>query len=508
MTVTRRALLSVSDKSGLAPFAAGLAALGYEVISTGGTFQMLRDAGVPVHTVTSVTEHPEVFGGRVKTLHPKVHGGILFRRELTDHVEEAAVVGIEPIDIVVCNLYPFRETVARPGATEADIVEQIDIGGPAMLRAAAKNFAHVAVVTDPRDYDGILEELREGPLSHARKRALALQAFRHTASYDAAIARYLTGPELCPDTIIEPMIKVQDLRYGENPHQAAALYTSEGVSPLAGAEVLQGKALSYNNLVDLDGAVGTVLEFEDPAVVVVKHTNPCGVGRHPSELGEAWQRALAGDPVSAFGGIVAANRDIDGALAEEFRSRFLEVVAAPHFSEEALATLGRKKNLRVIRLPEELGGPRTTRQTLFGTLVQAADPTIGSLREPWNCVTDRQPTDAEMTALRFLWRVCKHVKSNAIVVGSDSRTFGVGAGQMSRVDAVELAIKKATGPLEGAALASDAFFPFRDAIDAAAAAGIRAVVQPGGSKRDPEVIEACNEHGITMVTTGHRHFRH
>ena len=508
MTATRRALLSVSDKSGLVPFARGLAALGYELVSTGGTYRVLNEAGVAVETVSSVTGHPEVFGGRVKTLHPIIHGGILFRRDLEAHEAEAERVGVVPIDVVVCNLYPFRETVARADATEAEVVEQIDIGGPAMVRAAAKNFASVAVVTSPDDYESVLEQLQQGALTVARRRELALRAFRHTAAYDAAIADYLTGPDLCPDVIIEPIVKVQDLRYGENPHQAAALYAPEGRQPLAGAQVIQGKALSYNNLVDLDGAVATVMEFDDPAVVVVKHTNPCGVGRDGADLGTAWSRALAGDPVSAFGGIVAANRNVDGALAEELRGRFLEVVAAPDFTDEALATLSRKKNLRVIQLPSDLGDARVVRQTLFGPLVQAEDPRIHSLGEPWNCVTERCPTDDELVALQFLWRVCKHVKSNAIVVGDATRTFGVGAGQMSRVDAVELAIKKATGPLAGAALASDAFFPFRDAVDAAANMGIRAIVQPGGSKRDAEVIAACDEHGIAMMTTGHRHFRH
>ena len=508
MTLPRRALLSVSNKAGLVPFAGRLAALGYELVSTGGTFRVLSDAGVPVKYVTEVTGHPEVFGGRVKTLHPKVHGGILYRRDLPEHVEEAARTEIAPVDVVVCNLYPFRETIARDGVTEAEAVEQIDIGGPAMVRAAAKNFASVIVVTSPDDYDTVIEGLEAGEFSLESRKGLALTAFRHTAAYDSAIATFLGGDEVCNDAILSPLAKVQDLRYGENPHQSAALYAPDGGPALGGARVLQGKALSYNNLVDLDGAVSAMLEFDEPAVVVVKHTNPCGVGRDSESILTAWSRALAGDPVSAFGGIVAANRPIDGPLAEELRGRFLEVIAAPSFDSDALATLAKKKNLRLIELPESLGDNRVLRQTLFGMLAQSADPRISDMDEAWECVTEREPSEDEATALRFLWRVCKHVKSNAIVVGDAQRTFGVGAGQMSRVDAVHLAIRKSTGELAGAALASDAFFPFRDGVDVAAEAGVRAVIQPGGSKNDPQVIEACNEHGIAMIMTGHRHFRH
>jgi len=510
----RRALLSVSDKRDLVPFARRLAALGFELVSTGGTFRVLREGGVPVTYVSDVTEHPEVFDGRVKTLHPRVHGGILFNRAMDTHHAEAADNGIVPIDVVVVNLYPFRETIAREGVTPNDAVENIDIGGPAMVRAAAKNFSAVTVVVSPDAYDRVATELEaDGATSLETRRALALEAFRHTASYDAAIATWMAtqcGEDaVLPAEIHAPLLKVDDLRYGENPHQRASLYTADGTPALNGAEVLQGKALSYNNLVDLDGAVGAVLEFDEPACVVVKHTNPCGVGRDDASLKTAWDRALAGDPVSAFGGIVALNREVDADVAEGLTGLFLEIVAAPAFTGAARELLAAKKNLRVVTLDvDRLAPARAVRPTLFGTLVQDADPTIDRIDETWDVATERAPTDAEAVALRFMWRVCKHVKSNAIVLGTAERTVGVGAGQMSRVDAVHLAVRKATGPLEGAVLASDAFFPFRDGVDAAAAAGIRAIVQPGGSRRDPEVIAACNEHGIAMVFTGHRHFRH
>jgi phosphoribosylaminoimidazolecarboxamide formyltransferase/IMP cyclohydrolase len=510
MSLPRRALLSVSDKRDLAPFARRLADLGFELVSTGGTFRVLRDAGVPVRYVTEVTGHPEVFDGRVKTLHPRVHGGILYRRDLETHVAQAAENEIAPIDVVVVNLYPFQDTVARPDVSAEEAIEQIDIGGPAMVRAAAKNFASVTIVTNPDDYGRVADELeRDGTTSDATRRELALAAFEHTATYDAAIATWLRGTETLPPTILEPLVKVDDLRYGENPHQAAALYRNAGQPAFGGARVLQGKALSYNNLVDLDAAVACVAEFDEPAAVVVKHTNPCGVGRHESSLLEAWTRGLEGDPVSAFGGIVAFNRAVDEALATALSERFLEVIAAPDFSDEALAVLGAKTNLRVLALGDDFGAvTRRYRHTLFGMLAQDDDAPIATLDEAWDVVTDRAPTDSEARALAFLWRVTKHVKSNAIVVGSAERTYGVGAGQMSRVDAVELAVKKATGPLDGAVLGSDAFFPFRDGLDAAARAGVRAVIQPGGSKRDDEVIAAANEHGIAMVFTGTRHFRH
>lgn len=508
---SRRALLSVYDKTGIVDFARRLHDLGFEIVSTGGTFRAIREGGVPATYVTEATGSPEVFGGRVKTLHPAVHGGILFRRDLEEHRDEAAAHEIVPIDVVAVNLYPFQDTIARPGVTEAEAVEQIDIGGPTMVRAAAKNFRDVVVVVSPDDYGHVAEALAAGDVAEAFRRELALRAFRHTATYDAAIATWLaeqSGEGALPTERHAPLVKVSDLRYGENPHQSAALYRAAGDAPLAGARVLQGKALSYNNIIDLDGAVDAVLEFDEPACVIVKHTNPCGTGRDGASLHVAYERALSGDPVSAFGGIVALNRPVDAELAQTLAGRFYEIVAAPAFDDEALGIFAAKKNLRVIVLPEDLGASVRPRHTLFGTLVQESDARIDALDEAWTVVTERAPSADEETALRFLWRVCKHVKSNAIVVGDHERTYGVGAGQMSRVDAVRIAVEKSTGALAGAALASDAFFPFRDGVDVAAAAGIRAVVQPGGSKRDEEVIAACNEHGIAMVVTGNRHFKH
>lgn len=510
---SRTALLSVSDKAGLAPFAQRLADQGWTLLSTGGTLRTLREAGVPATQVSEYTGSPEVFGGRVKTLHPKIHGGILQRRDLPEHAEEAAAQGLPPIDMVVVNLYPFAETVARPDATFADAVENIDIGGPCMIRAAAKNHAAVTVICDPADYNAVADAIEaDGEPSAELRRTLALKAFRHTAAYDAMIATWLATQsgenELLPEERHESSVVVQTLRYGENPHQDAALYKMLHAEDLAGAKVLQGKALSYNNVVDLDGAVDAVREFEEPACVIVKHTNPCGVGRDAESLLTAYTEALAGDPVSAFGGIIALNRPVDAALAEKITERFFEVVAAPGFEDDTQEIFAQKKNLRLVDLSTFEPVTLRRRSTLFGELIQTADPRILDMNAEWTVPTDRKPTEQELTALRFLWQVCKHVKSNAIVVGNHVRTFGVGAGQMSRVDSVELAVKKATADLKGAALASDAFFPFRDGLDAAAKAGIKAVIQPGGSVRDQEVIDAANEYGIAMVFTGHRHFRH
>jgi phosphoribosylaminoimidazolecarboxamide formyltransferase / IMP cyclohydrolase len=510
----RRALLSVSDKTGLVPFAATLAELGFELVSTGGTFKVLSDAGIPVKYVTEITGYPEVYGGRVKTLHPVVHGGILHRRDDAAHVAQAADLGVAPIDVVVVNLYPFVQTVRKPGVTFEDAIENIDIGGPAMVRASAKNHASVTIVVSPDDYGRVAAALKEyGGTSAELRRELALKAYRHTATYDSAISTWLASAvgessEL-PAEIHRPLVKVEDLRYGENPHQAAALYRGAGEEALNGARVLQGKAISYNNLVDLDAAVALVLEFDEPAAVIIKHTNPCGTGRDAESLLTAYERALAADPVSAFGGIVALNRAVDGALAARMAELFLEVIVAPSFDESARERLGSKTNLRLVEFDAaQLRVRRVERSTLFGTLVQTEDARIGELNEAWNVVTDRAPTAEEETALRFLWRVCKHVKSNAIVIGDALSTIGVGAGQMSRVDSVKLAVGKATRSIEGAVLASDAFFPFRDGLDEAAKAGVKAIIQPGGSRKDAEVIAAANEHGIAMVFTGHRHFRH
>lgn len=510
---SRTALLSVSDKSGLAPFAQRLVDQGWTLLSTGGTLKTLVDAGVPATQVSEYTGSPEVFGGRVKTLHPKIHGGILQRRDLQEHVDEAKREDLPPIDMVVVNLYPFAETVARKDSTFADAIENIDIGGPCMIRAAAKSHAAVTVVCDPADYDRVASALESGSdADDALRKELALKAFRHTAAYDAMIATWLATENgedaLLPTERHESSTVVQTLRYGENPHQDAALYKGLSAADLSGAKVLQGKALSYNNVVDLDGAVDAVREFEEPACVIVKHTNPCGVGRDADSLVTAYAEALAGDPISAFGGIIALNRPVDKALAERITERFFEVVAAPGFDDAARELFAKKKNLRLVDLTDFEPVTLRRRSTLFGELIQTADPRILEMGAEWTVPTERKPTDDEETALRFLWQVCKHVKSNAIVIGNHVRTFGVGAGQMSRVDAVELAVKKATAELEGSALASDAFFPFRDGLDAAAKAGVKAVIQPGGSVRDEEVIEAANEHGIAMVFTGNRHFRH
>ncbi|TVR01482.1 MAG: bifunctional phosphoribosylaminoimidazolecarboxamide formyltransferase/IMP cyclohydrolase PurH [Deltaproteobacteria bacterium] len=510
----RRALLSVSDKFGLVPFAARLASAGVQLVSTGGTARVLRDAGLDVTEVQAVTDFPECFDGRVKTLHPMIHGGLLFDRANPEHQQTAERLGVTPIDLLVVNLYPFERTVERKDCTWGEAIENIDIGGPAMVRAAAKNHAAVTVITSPDDYEPVVAAIEEhGGTPLTLRRRLALEAYRHTARYDAAIALWmaqqLEPDELLPSTRPDATQRRTQLRYGENPHQSAALYTAATTDLIENADVLQGRELSYNNLVDLDAAIDLVREFDEPAAAVVKHTNPCGTGRHAESIEEAWQSALAADPVSAFGGIVAVNRVVERSLAEKLAERFLEVVAAPGFSDEAMQVLATKKNLRVIRCdPRALALPTRARSTFFGTLVQTADPTIAASSEAWNIVTTARPDARQEAAMRFLWRVCKHVKSNAIVVGDDCRTFGVGAGQMSRVDAVELAVRKATAPLDGAVLASDAFFPFRDGLDAAARAGVRAVIQPGGSRRDEEVIAAANEHGLAMVFTGTRHFRH
>lgn len=508
--VSPRALLSVSDKQGLAPFAARLVAAGYQLVSTGGTFKALQAAGLPVTYVSEVTGFPEILGGRVKTLHPAVHGGILFRRDLIEHAAQLQSNGIVPIDVVVVNLYPFAETIAKRGVTEPEAIEQIDIGGPAMLRAAAKNFCDVTVVVRPIDYDRVASAIASGTNTVDLRRELALEAFAHTAAYDSAIATYLGGrctPDAAiPDRLFVPLEQDAALRYGENPHQTAALFKATSAPSFGGARFVQGKELSYNNLLDADAALEAVREHDEPAVVIVKHTNPCGVGRGAT-VEEAYERALAADPVSAFGGIVAANRAVCGALAKRLAELFLEVIIAPSFAPEALETLAAKKALRLLAVDTTPKSELRLRTTAFGTLAQTLDPRVDVDFAQWEVVSSRQPSEDEATALRFLWRVCKHVKSNAIVVGNETATAGVGAGQMSRVESVRIAISKAGG-LQPLALASDAFFPFRDGIDVAAAGGVTAIIQPGGSKRDQEVIDAANEHGIAMVLVGRRHFRH
>jgi phosphoribosylaminoimidazolecarboxamide formyltransferase/IMP cyclohydrolase len=516
----QRALVSVSNKAGLVDFARGLSAAGLEILSTGGTAKTLAEAGVPVREVSDFTGAPEVLDGRVKTLHPRVHGGIL-GRPTEKHRQEMQQAGFVPIDLVVVNLYPFRETVAR-GAPFEEVIENIDIGGPAMIRSAAKNHERVTVVVDPSDYGRVLAEIQEsGEVSAATRYTLARKAFAHTAAYDGAIASHLgrlasPGAPLAdfPETLHLSATLARALRYGENPHQKAAFYALEGGlgasgPSLAKAEVLQGKELSYNNILDLDAAMRLCAEFALPAAAIIKHNNPCGAAVSEAGVAEAYRRARETDPVSAFGGIVAVNRQVDAALAREMSETFLECVIAPSYAPEALQTLAAKKNLRL--LAYDFGGDATgaleLRSVAGGVLVQTRD-TATSAAADGKVASKRAPTRQELADLDFAWRVCKHVKSNAIVFAAGGRTLGIGAGQMSRVDSVRLAVSKARAPLPGCVVASDAFFPFRDGVDESAKAGAVAVIQPGGSVRDDEVLAAADEHGMALVLTGERHFRH
>ena len=503
----KRALISVSDKRGIEDLARGLVEQRWEVVSSGGTAASLADAGIAVTLVADVTGAPEMLDGRVKTLHPRIHGGILADRRKSDHVQQLADQDITAIDLVVVNLYPFEQTVARPDVTEDEAVEQIDIGGPAMVRAAAKNFQSVAVVVNPDRYDDVLAEVKaEGTVSVATRRRLSLEAFEHTAAYDAAIATYLAGEETFPDKLLLFGQKVMDLRYGENPHQSAAFY-STGAAPsgLAGAEQAHGKELSYNNLLDTDAAWRLVLELEHPSAVIIKHSNPCGAAS-AATLHQAYQLALDCDRTSAFGGIVALNEPCDAPTAAAISEIFTEVVIAPGFDEAAMETLTQKKNLRILRADSRLRLDADVRRVAGGLLVQSPDPADPATDA--KVVTKAQPTEEQWRDLRFAWVIAKHVKSNAIVLAKDLTAVGVGAGQMSRVESTELAARRAGDRAKGTACASDAFFPFRDGLDAAVAAGAVAVIQPGGSVRDDEVIAAADEHGIPMVFTGRRHFRH
>ena len=506
----RRALVSVYDKTGLAELARGLAAAGVEIISTGSTAGAIREAGVDVAEVSEVTGFPEIMDGRVKTLHPAIHGGILADRSKQAHLAALAEHGITAIDLVVVNLYPFRETVADPTVTTAAAIEMIDIGGPTLVRAAAKNAASVGVVVDPQDYAEVLGHVqRDGGLSAAMRAELAARAFSATAAYDADVRDWLNRDQRFPSRFGPVYGKAQDLRYGENPHQAAAYYTERGAPwGLGSAEQLGGKELSYNNLLDTDAAWNMVMDFDEPCVVIVKHTNPAGLAV-AGTLAEAYPRALAGDAVSAFGGIVAANREIDAATAEQIAKVFTEVVAAPGFAAEALEVFRAKANLRLLRVdrPRPPARALTLRSVSGGLLVQDAD-LAAEVPQEWHVPTQAEPDPDTMAELRFAWQVCKHVKSNAIVLTADRAVVGVGAGQMSRVDSVRMAVEKSAGRVAGAVLASDAFFPFRDGPDLALEAGVRAVVSPGGSVRDDEVVRACDEHGVPMVFTGRRHFRH
>ncbi len=521
--IIRRALLSVSDKLGLVTFAQGLHQLGVELISTGGTYRVLKEAGLPVREVAEVTGFPEILDGRVKTLHPHIHAAILARRDKPEHLQTLQRLGIAPLDMVVCNLYPFEAVVERPGSSHEEIIENIDIGGPTLVRAAAKNYAAVAVVTDPAQYAAVLDEMQKhgGALSFATREQLAAAAWERIAAYDEAITAYfgrLLEHETFPQHLHLHFQRRQVLRYGENPHQQAAFYVEPGFAgvSVATSQVLHGKELSFNNILDLDSALGLVREFDEPAVVVIKHNNPCGAAS-ASELVEACRRALAGDPISAYGGVVGCNRVVDAATAQLLTEpgQFLEAIIAPDFEPEALQILTQRPkwgaNVRLLRAGrlQENGqrSPYDYRHVEGGLLMQSRDLKRDDLLTA-RVVSQRQPTEAEWSDLRFAWLVVKHVKSNAIVIAKARQVLGVGAGQMSRVDAVKIAVSKAGERAQGAVLASDAFFPFRDNVDEAARAGITAIVQPGGSIRDREVIQACDQYNIALVHTGVRHFRH
>jgi phosphoribosylaminoimidazolecarboxamide formyltransferase / IMP cyclohydrolase len=519
-----RALLSVTDKAGLVEFAGQLASLGVELVSTGGTARAMRDAGLEVRDIADLTGFPEMLDGRVKTLHPKVHGGILYVRANEEHRAAVAEHGIEGVDMVVVNLYPFTQTAQKPGVSFGGLIENIDIGGPSMVRSAAKNFEDVAVLTSPADYEPVALELvqNRAALSGETRWRLARRAFAVTAAYDSAISRTLEkivsppnhelrvefAPESgapFPSTLRLEYPKIADLRYGENPHQQAALYGDGTGKGVAGARQIQGKGLSYNNLVDLDACWDLVHEFTEPAVAIIKHTNPCGVGIAGS-ISEAYQKALATDPVSAYGSVIGVNREVDDAAAGEIARLFVEAIAAPSFSEGAKERFLARKNLRLLEVKDAQPG-RVIKQVSGGLLLQDADR--GQVKQSaLKVVTARPPTENEMQALLFAWRVAKHVKSNAIVYAREGQTIGIGAGQMSRVDAAKFGAMKAVLPLANCVAASDAFFPFPDGLEQAVSAGATALIQPGGSMRDDEVIAKANDLGVAMVFTGMRHFRH
>lgn len=519
--MARLALLSVSDKTGLVEFARRLVdEFGFDLISSGGTAQALKDAGLPVTKVSDYTGSPEILGGRVKTLHPRIHGGILARRDVPQDLADLDAQQIRPIDLVVVNLYPFEQTIAKAGVTLPEAIEQIDIGGPTLLRASAKNFAHLTVLCNPAQYESYLEELRtqNGTASLAFRQACSLQAFRHTASYDQSISAYLASQsptetaETLPATFALSGCQLQALRYGENPHQPAAWYQSGSTaSGWAAATKLQGKELSYNNLVDLEAARRIIADFahadSPPAAAILKHTNPCGAALGDT-IAEAYEKAFNADSVSAFGGIVALNRSIDAPTATAMTKTFLECVVAPGCEPEAQEILAAKSKVRVLILPNLTSGPNYTIKAIAGGfLAQTADETL-TPPSAWQVVTEKQPTPAQLEELLFAWTLCKHVKSNAIVVTRDRATLGVGAGQMNRVGSVKIALEQAGEKATGAVLASDGFFPFDDSVRTAAAAGVAAIVQPGGSLRDQDSINAANELGLVMVLTGVRHFLH
>lgn len=510
----KRALISVFDKTGIVDFAKSLDSLGWQIISTGGTSKKLKEEGIKVQDISDLTKFPECFDGRVKTLHPNVEGGILSVRDNESHRKQMAELGIEAIDIVVCNLYPFKQTVLKPGVSHEEVIENIDIGGPTMIRAAAKNYKFVTVITDPDDYAKVIGELKaKGETSAETREMLAAKVFIHTAHYDALIAQYFSErlDIKSPQTLTLTYEKKQDLRYGENPHQFAAFYTSvkgtEGT--LTAAVQLHGKELSYNNIGDTDGALEALKEFDEPTVVAAKHANPCGVGS-AATLSEAWKKAYEADPVSIYGGIVAANREIDGKTAGEMSKIFLEVVIAPSFSPEALEILTKKKNIRLLQL-DHIGRKDVkaskAKTVLGGLLIQDTDTALLPETE-LKVVTKRQPTPAELEDLLFAWKVAKHTKSNGIAIAKNKCTTGVGPGQVSRIWALENAIRQGGERIAGSSLASDAFFPFSDCVKAAHKAGITAIIQPGGSVRDQESIDAADQYGMAMVFTDMRHFKH
>ena len=518
--MSRLALLSVSDKAGIVELATTLVnEFGFDIISSGGTAKTLKDAGIPVTKVSDYTGSPEILGGRVKTLHPKIHGGILARRDLADHNADLEANGIRGIDLVVVNLYPFEQTIAKPGVSLDDAIEQIDIGGPAMVRASAKNHQHLTILTHPNQYDRYLEEFRsnQGNVTLKFRQQSALAAFQHTAAYDSAISAYLAAQIAAPSEASSlpaqfsfAGTQLQSLRYGENPHQSAAWYQT-GATPTgwAAATQLQGKELSYNNLVDLEAARRIIAEFDgaDPTATIIKHTNPCGSAMGSTIL-EAYTKAFNADSTSAFGGIVALNRSIDAATATELTKTFLECVVAPDCDDAAKEILLKKGNVRVLTLPDLFTGPeQVVKNIAGGFLVQASDTIVANPTD-WTVVTDKKPTEAELQEMLFAWKICKHVKSNAIVITKDRTTIGVGAGQMNRVGSAKIAIEQASHKIQGAVLASDGFFPFDDTVRTAAAAGITLFVQPGGSMRDQDSIQAANELGVVMVLTGIRHFMH
>ncbi|MBE6172837.1 MAG: bifunctional phosphoribosylaminoimidazolecarboxamide formyltransferase/IMP cyclohydrolase [Enterococcus faecium] len=508
-----RALISVSDKTGVIDFAKGLRAAGIEIISTGGTKTALEEAGIETISIDEVTGFPEMMDGRVKTLHPKIHGGLLGRRDSESHMEAMEKEAIQPIDIVCVNLYPFKETILKPETTEADAIENIDIGGPSMLRSAAKNHAFVTAIVDPVDYAIVLAEIQqEGHTSLETRRKLAAKVFRHTAAYDALIGQYLTEAvgEKEPENLTLTYTRKQDLRYGENSHQEAAFYQAALPTSysIASAEQLHGKELSFNNIRDADAALRIMREFTEPTVVALKHMNPCGIGSGET-IFSAWEAAYAADPVSIFGGIIVLNREVDLVSAQAMTQLFLEIIIAPSYSEDALAVLKTKKNLRLLQVDfSNVEGNANEMVSVLGGLLVQQDDRAMEEPESWTVVTDRQPTKEEQAAMAFAWKAVKHVKSNAIVVANQQQTLGIGAGQMNRVGSVKLAIEQAVAKAETAALASDAYFPMDDSVEYAAKHGIKAIIQPGGSIKDQASIDMANKYGIAMVFTGVRHFRH